>query len=411
MTNQFSKMPRNIDLDVENAIISYTRCMTTKDIEHEKTGKTYLMLNCDKNVSCFDDHIPRMYNAVLLDPTTRTILSIASPISYDLTGFNNLYPNNEQTNDIVIEEMVEGVSIQLFYDFRNKKWELSTRNSVYGDYSYYRLPTDVSKTYREMFFDAIEVTDNTIESWEEIQYMDQKTCYHFILQHPQNHLVFNKISPRLYYVGCYRLHLGGKRNSVSYHSCHELSVFPSDKVNLPRTFSYDSPFSYEEKTKELLSIHDDVYPMGIGFLSLSTGNRYFVVHPKYKELQELRGIHPNILYQYLCLRKISKITEFVTHFPQYKQMYWKFNELYENLVKAIHQGYHDYYVGKTEKRVNKSIFFHMAQIHHNIYKPSLQDGKKIIVRRKTVRDYVNTLEPGCILHLLQNEKYKQDQII
>ena len=52
-----------------------------------------------------------------------------------------------------------------------------------------------------------------------------------------------------------------------------------------------------------------------------------MVHPKYKELQELRGIHPNILYQYLCLRKISKITEFVTHFPQYKQMYWKFNEL------------------------------------------------------------------------------------
>jgi hypothetical protein len=61
--------------------------------------------------------------------------------------------------------------------------------------------------------------------------------------------------------------------------------------------------------------------------------------------------------------------------------------------------------------IDKSISFHIHYLHSNIYKPSLHNAVKTIIKKEIVREYVNTLEPGCILHLIQREKYKESNLV
>jgi hypothetical protein len=413
MTNRPSKMsPMNkIKTDAES--ISSMRNINTKKTFNEKTNSHYVILNCDSTVLCYDEHIQRMYNAVILDAETRSILAIGTPISYNISDFKNIYPEIEQNKEeMYAEEMIEGLCIQIFYDFRLKSWEIATKNAVSGNYSYYRMPNEISKTYREMLFEIIGVTDNSLESWEGIQYMNKTTCYHFIIRHPDNHIVFNNVEPSIYFTGSYKLHIGGVQNTVLYMNAHQENVFPSDfPVKIPKLFSYGDSFNYDNIIQNFMDCHQNEPTMGLCFLKSNSGDRTFIIHPNYEQLQLLRGTHPNLLYQYLCLRKTEKVSEFVRFFPQYKNMFWKFHSLYMKLIHIIHQTYYQYYVKKQLKDVPKPIFYHIAQIHHLYYKPSLLLNEKRIIKKEVVYDYLKELEPGCLLHLLQNEQYKQFKLM
>ena len=405
-----------IKIDATVQTISSLQNVQTKEVIHSDTNQRYLILNTDTNYVCNDDTKYRHYNSVVLDPATRSILCIGPPISYDWTTFKTLYPEEEVKNDhIHIEEMIEGLSVYLFYDFRIKQWEIATKNSVAGNYSYYRLPGVPTKTFRQMLFETLNlnIQTQTLNDWVGIQFLNTKHCYHFILQHPDNHMVLNQILPKLYFCGMYQLHIDGVMNDVVYYSAHWKQVFPNDFIYLPNKWSWDgNSFSYDGILSKYNASHtDESLHMGFSLLHNHTGYRTFVINQRYKDLQTLRGTHPNMLYQYICLRKVAKVREFLLHFPQYKQLFWSFYELYEKLIEQMHKSYFDYYIKKAERQIQKKLFFHIAQIHHTVYKPSLQEETKIVVRKKVVREYLDKLEPGCILHLLQHDKYTQEGVV
>lgn len=391
--------------------------INTKEVVQTDTKQRYLVLNCDVNLLCSDNHTLRKYNAVVLDPSSRAIMSIGPSFSYGVETFQTLYPEIETTDEnMMVEEMVEGVAIHLFYDYRIKQWEINTRNSVSGNYSYTRMPGVIAKTFRQMIFEIwnLDMNTQTINDWSGCSYLDTKCCYHFILQHPDNHIVLNHVYPTLYYTGMYELHLEGVKNKMRYISAHWKNVFPPEiQIKIPNVIPFvpQPSFTYTENISVYNALQSNPLKMGIGFLHKYSGDRCFILNDRYKNLQELRGTHPNMMYQYICLRRISKIREFLSHFPQYKSMFWKFHEMYEDLIQQIHQHYYKYYIRKTEKDVPKKLFYHVAQIHHTIFKPSLHTDIKAIIKKAVVRKYVEALEPGCILHLIQNEKYLQDGIV
>lgn len=412
MTNKFSKMPPVIKLNTDVGVIDSMRNVNTTEYHDASTNSAYLILNCNEQILCYDEHIQRLYNSVILDVETRSILSVGPPIAYELDGYQQLYPEKEQNNDsLIIEEMIEGVSIQMFYEFRLKKWQISTKNAVSGNYAYYRLPKCPSKTFREMFCDVIGVEKNDINSWQGIQHMNEKICYHFILKHPHNHIVFNDVVPKLYFMGMYKLHIGGVRNDILYVNSHQENVFPSTIVCIPETFLCSSPFKYKDTIQSHLSIHEDKFIMGISFLQKSNGDRSLVIHSKYEQLKLLRGTHPNVMYQYICLLRINRVKEFLKFFPQYKSMFWTFHTMFNNLLRHMHKCYYEYYVQKKIRNTTKCLFYHVAQIHHTIYKPSLLENNTVIITKQIVYQYLQSLEPGSLFHLLQNEKYIADNIV
>jgi len=408
-------MSKSKIINTDREYIEGVQNILSKFVRNDETESEYVILNYDDKMLCDDDDIRRNYNGVVLNPETREILSIGIPKPYSVEMFEKRHSNMEK-NDFTMENMIEGVSIQVFYDNRINKWEFSTKNSVSANYSYYRLPGDKNKTFKEMFYECIGETEKTksIDKLEIVKKMEKSRCYHFIFQHPENHIVQNIENPRIYFMGYYELNNSDGKNQIEYVNSQDINPFECDSnIKIPPIIEYENEcFSY----KELMLMKDKYFDpkdmiMGVSLLHKESGDRCLVLNPQYEELKLIRGVHPNIMFHYICLRKIHKVKEFLKHFPQYKDMFWSFHKLYENLVIQMHSDYVQKYIKKTTDAINKHILFHIRELHYNIYKPSLNDTVRVIVKKDVVRTYISNLEPGCILHLLQNKNYEYDGFV
>jgi hypothetical protein len=403
-----SKMATTFTVDTSEEIIEKLQTIQTKKVVGNETNIEYLLLNYDTSMVCNDDNMRGMYNAVVINSDTRKIMAIGPSKSNTLSKFKSLYGNVITNSNIInVHEMVEGLFFQLFWDERIEKWEISTRNSIGGNYSYYRMPHVESLTYRKMICESMNLSeDQDINDWNKLQEFDKNYCYHFVVQHQGNHMVWNIQSCALYIIGAFEMHFNNTDNQIRYVQPKELEpLFSDGSAFFPKKLEISHMMKYEDVLDKHVSIQEPSIRMGIVIQHLHTGDTTIAMNPAYEELQKLRGTHPNILFQYLCLKRIGKIEEFLQHFPQYKSMFYNFHSLFESVVIKLHQSYVDHFIQKKQEKIHKKYYYHIQQLHRNIYIPSLQEENKVIIKKPVVRKYLEELEPGHILHILQYELY------
>jgi hypothetical protein len=405
-------------IDTNDMVIANLENVESKPYLVTNTDTDYIILNCDPTLVFRDDTIRGRMNAVVLCNQTRDILAIGPSKPYTMDKFKQIHGDvipRENRQSIEITEMVEGLFFQLFWDERINKWEIGTHNAVSGNYAYYRMPHLKSPTYREMICQAMGDIED-LNDWKGLPFMDKKCCFHFVLQHPANHFVYKIPKPVLYMIGAFELHANGVKNQIRPVPPSEYeNIFPPDLVLLPIVLRMerdsDEDITYEEVLEEFVSIQQPFTRMGIVIQQLDTGDTTIAITPAYEELHKIRGTHPNILFHYLCLKRIKKTEEFVRLFPQYHEFFCNFHEIYESTISKIHQSYVDHFVLKTKQKIHKKYFFHIMQLHNTVFIPSLREGSKVIVKKQVVRKYVEGLEPGHILHLLQYEIYTSQGVI
>lgn len=400
------------EIDTNDTAIADLQKIRSKHYIVTSTDTDYIILNCDQTLVFRDETICGRINAVVLCNQTRDILAIGPTKPYTLEKFKQIHGDTiprENRQSIEITEMVEGLFFQLFWDERISKWEIGTHNAVSGNYAYYRMPHMTSPTYRSMICEAMGNIED-LNDWKGLQYMDKRYCFHFVLQHPGNHFVYKIAKPVIYIIGAFELHANGVTNRIRpiYPKEYE-DIFPSDLVLLPTVLrmerDQDEDIRYEDVLEEFVSIQQPFTRMGIVIQHLNTGDTTIAITPAYEELHKIRGTHPNILFHYLCLKRIKKTEEFIRLFPQYNEFFCSFHDIYESTITKIHQSYVDHFVLKTKPNIHKKYFYHIMQLHHNVFIPSLREGNKVIVKKQVVRKYVEGLEPGHMLHLLQYELY------
>jgi hypothetical protein len=154
--------------------------------------------------------------------------------------------------------------------------------------------------------------------------------------------------------------------------------------------------------QENASIHTPYYHMGLVFTNIHTGKRATFINPNYLEVAEIRGNHSNLLYQYLCLKRIKKIRIFLHYFPQYYSLFHLYKQKYDDLIHKLHGYYLTYYVKKTGELIPKKFFSIIYKLHHCIFLPSIATPDKIIVRKSVVIDYLEELDPILLLYLLNS---------
>ena len=92
---------------------------------------------------------------------------------------------NPNINTIVVNEIIEGTMITLFYDKVLNVWEIATKGAIGGKYWFYRTDYEKKmgqKTFRRMFLEALRIEDT--EDLENASIMNQFSkdyCYNFIL--------------------------------------------------------------------------------------------------------------------------------------------------------------------------------------------------------------------------------------
>ena len=395
-----------------------------------------------------------IYRSVILNTNTQTPVSFSPVKSIPFAEFAEKYPTLSE--DIQITEMAEGTMINLFYDTTVKMWQIATKSAVGGHYWFFNQNPPgtsnpaISKTFRKMFYDALRADYATpLSDIPFIAELNKDVAYSFVLQHPENHLVFRIDHPRLILVSMFlivknsgREAEGGQANSGESSSkefahthtenTYHVELIPqydfttilpdlplySGMVNAPENI-----FCNEIQNTSALVHLEYENKKGIVITNTRTGERTKLDNPEYLKRKELRGNHPHLHYQYLALVHMGKVHEFLHYFPMYSHMFSQFYTQYHTFITDVHQAYVSYYIvkysggeaggirGNTRERsssefhrntytpIPKRHFIHAARIHHSIFIPSLST-QKIVIKRKVVQEYFSKMDPREILFSL-----------
>ena len=415
------------DLLQKNTNISYKPCSNLY------ADYSIIHLHNTKPVyNAFTDSIPEIteeeakYNSVIFECPSQNLLAMAPPAT---VSFNQVEPFLEcikEKNNVYISEFVEGTFIHLFYDPRLSIWEIATKRAIGGNYSYFHIPGQENLTYREMLMEAMQ--EDITADLNELPWIDsfsKEHSYSFVLQHPNNHIVIPIKTPKLYLVAVYKI-LSDEiaAEFVSPLEYETWDFLKTDKIQFPRKIEC-ADGNYLSVIQREASIHTPCSQMGLMFLDVDTGIRCSFINPNYTELANIRGNYPNIHYQYLCLRRIGKVLDFLNYFPQYTSLFLEYRDQFEKFVTDTHQSYVDYYVLKKREFISKKYYSVIHNIHHTIYLPSIHNSTfhllpseystnvdcvvngskhKTIIRRSIVKQFIEQLHPGKLLYLLNYEK-------
>jgi len=389
-----------IDLETYNRDQINSKTIDLKD------DRKYTILNYKMNEPI--DEESGKYRSVILNESGK-VVCFAPPKSIDIGEFQNKY--SIETDFLLINEVVEGTMINLFYDNEKSLWEIATKASIGGNYWYFRNQYSISEetmsnpqlTFRQMFLNGLGMSESdNLQNSTVLKNLDKNYCYSFIIQHPMNHIVNTIIAPTIYLVAVYEINQTDepKKPIVRVVDPLEYENWPNmiqSPIRFPRRIT---ELTYEEISSKKCSV-DSTYDIpGVMFFNTATGERACMENEAYKIVRELRGNNPNLHFQYLSLKNTNKITDFLIHFDQYTDLFGKFERQYQDFIKQVHNGYVSYYVKKEGNSVSKQYFPLVYKIHHEVFIPSVESGSKIIIKREVIADYINKLDPKSLIFYL-----------
>lgn len=397
--NDFVDLYKSSDDTKEVNILNKNVCFT-------KNSQKYSVIRYNKSI------LPKeaattygMFRSVVLNCDNK-VVSFAPPKTVDADDFMNKYKGEDQDNNIVAEEFVEGTMINVFWDPTiglNGSWEITTRNTVGAESGFYKSKN--SKTFKEMFLEAIAATGLNINE------LDKELCYSFVLQHPENRIVVPFNYPALYLVAVYRI-VNNVDGTVFVYPFDNTEIkacvnWYSTNLFFPAVYQHFS--SYADMIERYASKNTDYKCMGIIFKNLKTGERCKVRNPNYEEVRKLRGNQPKSQYQYLSLRSSGSVGKFLTFFPEYKGEFNEYKSQVHSFTIILYQNYVSCYIKKEKPLHEFSEQFrtHMFNIHQ-LYLNDLKE-KKQHVTNSVVINYVNHLHPTLLMHSL-NQNLKKHQI-
>ncbi len=348
--------------------------------DEESQAKTnWYFLQYIKHTLCHDTYKTHgLFRSVLTDGKDIQVFSPPKSLPFGLI-------KNENYDDFELEELVEGTMINLFWNNYLNDWELATKGSIGGRYSFYQ---DKKKTFRTMFLEALNNQNMELEN------LDKKLCYSFILQHPDNRIVIPFKNPRVVLAAMYKIE-GTK-----------ITILDKNKSNipnaiLPKTLSQSTDYSgtnWDDLQSYFNQMNLDYRVVGVNIYNPNTGFRSKLRNPTYEHVRRLKGNSPKIQFQYYSLRQVGKVKEFLQYYNEFRP---KFTELRNDLHKWTEQLWKNYvrcYVQKEKPLLEfpKKFRAHMFNLHQ-IYLNDLRELGHYISRQIVIK-YVNALEPAKLMY-------------
>jgi len=308
------------------------------------------------------------------------IVAFSPPKSLPFDDFVAKHPDMSR---IIATEFVEGTMINAFWSKGN--WEIASRSNVGATNGF-------AITFHDMFFDAANASNLDLYT------LPKEFSYSFVLQHPENRIVVPFLRPQLYLIAVYSYHQGG---IVKSHDLSDFSEFNNTDVKVPATYALTSYEDFAEKTKTL-----DYTYLGVMLTNPATGERTKIRNPSYEKVRHLKGNHPKLQYQYLCLRKAGKISQYLHYYPENGQQFAGFRDKVHEFTRKLRDNYISCYIRKERPLMEYSDEYrtHMYGLHQ-IYKNNLKPNGKILVFEDVV-NFVNELHPNLLMHSLNYDQKK-----
>jgi len=342
------------------------------------------------------------------------VVSFSPPkcISYEeFMEKNPVYNKN-----IIVEELVEGTMIQLFWDSYECKWEIATKSSIGG----YNTNTFSKISFRDMFFDALKEIKLTLNDF------NHNYCYSFVLQHPKNQIVFDIVKPQLYllYVYCIN-HVFNISNESDDDACEEIDVkvchlsdshdnsnkvikLPTEcKIKYPKQIGLKEQKTYNQLYDYFYTNSYDINMnysnMGLVIYNTLTGERCKIRNPYYEHLHNMHGRQSKLLYKYLISKSQNTVKQFMSFYqddPEIKNKVESFKTKIQSFTNILLIHYIDCFINKAKPLSNYPSEYksHMYNLH-NMYLKELKPNKRNVNLIEVVY-YVKNLHPSKLVYSL-----------
>lgn len=370
----------NLENDSHIKTINYTT---------KSTGNSYKIINYNKELLSKDPVDVGSYGlfrSVVFNSNNK-IVAFAPPKSYEFNSFANQFPNNND-NNLVVEEFVEGTMINLFFD---KGWQIATRKTVGGDVSFFK--NNSGSTFNSMFLDACKANGLTFGM------LDDQFMYSFVLQHPENRIVLPIKKPQLYLVAVYYINNETLQvTPINMNDVKSSGVFINNTtVKFPEEYDFTS---YEDLVNKFASNQISFNVMGLVIKHKLYNVRTKIRNPVYEEIKQLRGNQPKLQYQYLLLRQHGKVSDFLKIYPENKKEFASFRNQIHQFTETLYNYYVSCYIKKEAplSTYHGQFKTHMFNIHQHFLSELKEKGE--YVSHNTVIGYVNSLHPSKLMYSL-----------
>lgn len=362
----------------------------------------YSVIRYDKNVLAYDlISTYGLCRSIILNNQNK-VVSFAPPKSMLSDRF--IQNNSEKSDGIVAEEFVEGTMINVFWDPAiglTGGWEIATRNTPGATSSFFKGQS--KKTFRDMFLEAAE-KHNLLFCM-----LNPLYCYSFVVQHPDNRIVVPFKTPKLYLVGVYNIE--EMDNNIYVNSFHPRELvkesFEANNVSVefPEVYEFSN---YSELIEKYASMNTPYNIVGVVLHNRITGERTKIRNPVYEQVRNLRGNQPKLQYQYLCLRREGKVSDFLKFYPENKRQLSEFRNQIHLFTNTLFDNYKACYIRKEKplKDFSEQYRTHMFHIHQ-IYLNDLRE-KQQFVTSTIVQKYVNEMQPSLLMYCLNFQMRKRN---
>jgi|LauGreDrversion2_2_1035103.scaffolds.fasta_scaffold00868_3 hypothetical protein len=379
-----------------NRRVYYNRESESKPI----TG--YSILTYDKIARSFDDPLTtRQLRSVILSFPENQLLSYSPPSSTSLELFQEKRP--QITNNIQITEIIEGTLVHLFYDYRSLQWEIATKNAVGGNYRLFnkknKAPLEKDyPTVRSMFLDCLRIPRETeFKNIGLFDYLCRNYSYCFVMRHPKNPILLKLQIPELFLVAVYEI-LSTISVIIPQSVFQTWSCFKDIPIiRFPTLFSNNSS-EYDDYKMQAVEMRIP----GVILLDLECGEKCNIDNSIYENQRRSSQNSPELLYQYLCLRRIRQVSMFLKHFPKHSDSFFGFYECYKAFVDKIHRGYISKYIHKNCESYEHTVINCIRERLHKYY---LNGGRRIPIKKHTIFEFLETsFSPDELLYFMNEDR-------
>ena len=299
-------------------------------------------------------------NGLVVEKETNKIVCYTMDKMIDDSEDNKMIEEMDMET-VHMELSVEGALIRVYW--YNDEWMVSTKRCINAKKAYWLS----KKNFYTLF----------VEAFGESGFMrlDKNECYSFILCHPENSIVVQYTTPKLYHL-----------NTRSLETFEEIEKDVGvDKI--PRR-EYNEEYLRNLETMTDLNIEGYVVVDG-------KKHRQKFISKAFKKAHELWGNNNNRFYRYFELRKQgpTMINEYLTYFPQDRYTFMQYEKKISDFRDYVYDIYMSRHVNKTIITVPQFLKKLIFELHGEFLK------SRIMTDRLKINYWLLGLDVKLLFHL------------
>lgn len=281
-----------------------------------------------------------------------------------------------------VQEFLDGVMINAFKVLGDPKVHIVSRSQFDAAGTFYS-----KKSFGELFKEALPTA--TLEDlFSSVEPTEATPAYFasFVLQHPEHRVVYRPPKPAIYCVDF---------AAVTAEKTIERKIaIPGILLQcmIPH-LNEGLVFQTEEEMMELVkteSLKRGWTWQGLVFFD-AAGNRWRLRNPTYTYLRGLRGNDSAPEARFLRLRSQGKISEYLKHYADERDLFWSFEEKLRAQTQAVYDGYCAVHKSHEKTLADiphplKTLVFRLHSHYIDVLRP-----QKIPIQKKDAIDLANSL--------------------